>query len=69
MSISSLGVFDKECLSFIDMLNTLGMDKKHQQYCITVGRLYQWPLDQLVIFFAAGTGIGLGLVNISCMYL
>ena len=34
LSISSLGVFDKECSSFIDMLNTLGMDKKHQQYYI-----------------------------------
>ena len=44
-----------------------------------LGRLYQWPLDQLIIFFAAGTRIGLGLdcltrktyyfVNISCMYL
>ena len=34
LSISSLGVFDKECSNFIDMLNTLGMDRKHQQYYI-----------------------------------
>ena len=32
LSISSLDVFHKECSSFIDMLNTLGMDKKHQQH-------------------------------------
>jgi predicted RND superfamily exporter protein len=27
---SSLGVFSKECLTFMDMLNDLGFDKKHQ---------------------------------------
>ena len=34
LSISSLGLFDKEYSNFIDMLNTLGMDRKHQQYYI-----------------------------------
>ena len=33
ISISSLGVFAKECLTFMDMLNDLGFDKKHQKYC------------------------------------
>ena len=33
ISISSLGVFEKECLTFMDMLNDLGFDKKHQKYC------------------------------------
>ena len=34
LSISSLGVFDRECISFFEMLNTLGLDKNQQQYCI-----------------------------------
>ena len=34
LSISSLGVFDKECLSFLEMLDTIGLDKNHQKYCI-----------------------------------
>ena len=33
ISISSLGVFAKECLTFMDMLNDLGFDKNHQKYC------------------------------------
>ena len=34
LSISSLGVFSKECQSFLKMLNDLGFDKKHQMFCI-----------------------------------
>ena len=33
LSISSLGVFGKECDSFIEMMNDLGLDDQHQQYC------------------------------------
>ena len=33
LSISSLGVFDKECDTFIEMMNDLGLDDQHQQYC------------------------------------
>jgi hypothetical protein len=32
--VSSLGVFDKECFTFLEMLDTIGMDKKQQHYCI-----------------------------------
>ena len=34
LSISSLGVWDKECSSFLEMLETIGLDKRHQQYSI-----------------------------------
>ena len=34
LSISCLGVFDKECRTFLEMLDTLGLDKNHQRYCI-----------------------------------
>ena len=34
LSISSLGVFSKECHSFLDMLNYLGLDKRHQYFSI-----------------------------------
>ena len=34
LSISSLGVFSKECDAFLDMLNDLGFDDKHRKYCI-----------------------------------
>ena len=42
LSISSLGIFDKKCSSFIDMLNTLGMDKK------TPTVLYGVPLRSIL---------------------
>ena len=34
LSISSLGVFSKECHTLLEMLNDLGFDKKHQHFCI-----------------------------------
>ena len=34
LSISSLGVFAKECTNFIAMLNDLGFEKNHQNYCV-----------------------------------
>jgi hypothetical protein len=34
LSISSLGVFGKECSTFIEMLNDFGFRKQHQNYCI-----------------------------------
>ena len=34
LSISSLGVFSKECLSFLNMLSDLGLDKRHQYFAI-----------------------------------
>ena len=34
LSISSLGVFAKECSSFIEMLNDLDFQKHHRNYCI-----------------------------------
>ena len=34
LSVSSLVVFDKECHTFLKMLNELGLDNQHQQYCI-----------------------------------
>ena len=34
LSISSLGVFSKECSTFIEMLNDFGFQKQHQNYCI-----------------------------------
>ncbi|CAB4003346.1 Hypothetical predicted protein [Paramuricea clavata] len=33
-SISSLGVFSKDCHSFLDMLTDLGLDKRHQYFAI-----------------------------------
>ena len=33
LSISSLGVFSKECDAFLDMLNDLGFDDRHRKYC------------------------------------
>ena len=34
LSMSSLGVFEKECHTFLEMLKDLRLDKRHQQYCI-----------------------------------
>ena len=34
LSVSSLGVFDKEYHIFVKMLNDLGLDNQHQQYCM-----------------------------------
>jgi hypothetical protein len=34
LSISSLGVFGKECSTFIEMLIDFGFQKQHQNYCI-----------------------------------
>ena len=34
LSVSSLGVFDKECHTYVKMLNDLALDNQHQQYCI-----------------------------------
>ena len=34
LSISCLGVFDKECRTFLEMLDTSGLDKNYQRYCI-----------------------------------
>ena len=33
ISVSSLGVLDKECSTFLKMLDTLGLGKKDQQFC------------------------------------
>ena len=34
LSISSLGVFSKECDTFLEMLNDLRLDDRHRKYCI-----------------------------------
>ena len=34
LSMSSLGVFSDECSTFLDMMNDIGIDKKHQLYII-----------------------------------
>jgi hypothetical protein len=34
LSVSSLGVFSKECSTFIEMLNYFGFQKQHRNYCI-----------------------------------
>ncbi len=34
LSISSLGAFEKECSTFLKMLESIGLDKRYQQYCI-----------------------------------
>ena len=34
LSISALGVFSKECSTFMKMLNGVGLDKKHQNFCV-----------------------------------
>ena len=34
LSISSLGVFSKECDAFLDVLNDLRFDDRHRKYCI-----------------------------------
>ena len=74
LSISSLGVFDKECSSFIDMLTTLGMDKKHQQYYIR--KIISMAIRSTYYIFCCRIGLGLDcltrktyFVNISCKYL
>ena len=33
ISVSSLGVLEKECSTFLKMLDTLGLGKKDQQFC------------------------------------
>ena len=34
LSMSSLGIFAQECSSFLEMLANVGLDTKHQTYCI-----------------------------------
>ncbi|CAB4002828.1 Hypothetical predicted protein [Paramuricea clavata] len=34
LSISSLGIFAEECYTFLDMLDSIGLDKNHQMYCV-----------------------------------
>ena len=34
LSMSSFGVFSDECFMFLDMMNDIGIDKKHQLYII-----------------------------------
>ena len=34
LSMSSLGVFSDECSTFLDMMNDIGIDKKHQLYIV-----------------------------------
>ena len=34
LSISSLGVFHRECHTFLEMLDDVGLDKQCQKYCI-----------------------------------
>ena len=34
LSLSSLGIFVQECSSFLEMLDNVGFDTKHQTYCI-----------------------------------
>ena len=34
LSTSSLGVFNDECSTFLDMMNAIGIDKKQQLYII-----------------------------------
>ena len=34
LAVSCLGVFDKECCTFLEMLDTFGLDKNYQRYCI-----------------------------------
>ena len=34
LSISSSGIFSKECDAFLEMLNDLGLDDRHRKYCI-----------------------------------
>ncbi|CAB4040395.1 Hypothetical predicted protein, partial [Paramuricea clavata] len=34
LSISSLGIFAEECSTFLDMLESIGLDKNHQMYCV-----------------------------------
>jgi hypothetical protein len=53
LSMSSLGVFDKECFTFLEMLDTIGMNKKQQHYCIML-----MPLERRTIFFAVETKSG-----------
>lgn len=34
LSMSSLGVFANECSTFLDMLDKVGFDNKHEMYCV-----------------------------------
>ena len=34
LSMSSLGIFAQECSSFLEMLDNVGLETKHQTYCI-----------------------------------
>ena len=47
LSISSLGVSDKERLSFLEMLGTFGLGKNHQKY--RVKKLCLLSLEQHII--------------------
>ena len=34
LSISSLGIFAEECSTFLDMIESIGLEKNHQMYCV-----------------------------------
>ena len=48
LSISSLGVFSKECDAFLDMLNDLRFDDRHRKYCI--GKIMSIAIRSTYIF-------------------
>ena len=52
LSISCLGVFDRECRTFLEMLDTLGLGESYQRYCIK--KIMSMPSEQLTIFSAVG---------------
>ena len=56
LSISSLGAFDKECSIFLKMLESIGLDKRYQQYCIK--KITAYSIERHTIFSAAETKSG-----------
>ncbi len=55
LSISSLGVFSKEikeCHTFLDMLKNLGLDTKHQHYCMTEENYFYRHKNNILYFVA-----------------
>ena len=58
LSISTLGIFDKELSAFLKMLNRLDVSETQTKYCIKKMINIIFVLDQLTTSFAVATKSG-----------
>ena len=56
LSISCLGAFDIECRTFLEMLDTLGLDKNYQRYCIK--KIMSYAIRGAYLFSAVDQRMG-----------